>query len=107
MPHGRCNANHIDDEDYGVHKLIVNDRKSLIVMSRHGQIIQPRNETKSEIEHMKGDKEKKNDSRYSLNRVEPISRIGIIQVIRPRLDRNHQTIQRVINERNKNAANLD
>src|SRR5207244_465935 len=101
---GRCNANHIDDEDYGVHKLVVNDRKSLIVMSRHGQIIQPRNETKSKIEHMKGDKEEENDARYPLNRVEPISRIRIIQVVWPRLDRNHQTIERVINEGNENAA---
>ena len=56
---------------------------------------------------MKRNEEEENDSRYPLNRVEPISRIRIIQVVRPRLDRNHQTIQRVINERNKNAANLD
>src|SRR5439155_23050404 len=85
----------------------MNDGETLIRMCGHGQIIQPGNQTEPKIQNMKRNEEKQNDSRHALNRVEPVSGVRIIQVIRPRLDRNHQTIQRVIDQRNKNAADLD
>src|SRR2546426_7431876 len=85
----------------------MNDRETLIRMCGHGQIIQPGNQTEPKIQNMKRNEEKQNDSRHALNRVEPISRIRVVQVIRPRLDRNHETVQRMINQRNENAANLN
>src|ERR1043165_10161069 len=55
---------------------------------------------------MESDKEEKNYSGNSLNRVEPVSRIRVIQVVRPRFDCDHQTVNSMVDKRNENSTNF-
>ena len=55
---------------------------------------------------MKRDEEKKNDAGNSLNQIEPVSWVRVGQIIRPRLDRNYQTVDGVIDERYKDATDF-
>jgi len=56
---------------------------------------------------VKKDEEKQDHARDSLNQVKPVSRIRIGQIVGPRFHRDHQTIDCVIDERYKDAADLD
>ena len=53
---------------------------------------------------MESDKEKENYSCDSLDCIEPIARIGISQIVRPRLHRNYQTVDGMVDERYKDSA---
>ena len=65
-------------------------------MMRNRKRVQSRYQPEPEIQNVKRDKEKQNDAGHSLNRIEPISRIRVMQIVRTRLDRNHQSINGVI-----------
>src|SRR5438876_7814712 len=56
---------------------------------------------------MECDKEKQDDSGDALNQVEPVSRIRIVEVVRSRFRRNDKAINRVIDQRDEDTANLD
>src|SRR5437764_13145077 len=97
MPNGRRNSDHVYDKDADVMKLARDDIETLIRMMRDRHGIQPRNHSKAEIQNVKGNEEEEYDPGDSLNRVEPISRVWIIKIVRPRFDRDHQPIHCVIN----------
>src|SRR6266496_5774151 len=97
MPDGRSNTDYIYDEDRHYHELARHNRKCLIRMTCYRKRIQPRNHAQAEIENMKSNEDEQNDSRHALNRVKPIARIRIVQIVWPRLDGDHQSIDRVIN----------
>jgi len=56
---------------------------------------------------MKCNEEEEDDPGDSLDQVEPVPRVRIIEVIGSRFNCNHQSIDCVIDERYKDAANLD
>ena len=53
---------------------------------------------------MKGDEKEEHDTGDTLNQIEPIAWIGVVQIIRSRFYCDHQPIDGVINERYKDAA---
>ena len=56
---------------------------------------------------MKSNEEKQNYTGEALDKIEPVSRVRVIQVIRPRFHGDHQPIDGVIDERYKDSADLD
>lgn len=56
---------------------------------------------------MEENEEKENDASDSLYQVEPVTRVRISQIIWPGFNRNHQPVDGVIDERYKDAADLD
>src|SRR5205814_1019465 len=97
MPNRRRDPDDVNDKDAEVMKLPRDDLETLIGMMRDRHGIQPGNHSKPEIQNVKSNEEEKYDPGDSLNRVEPISRVRIIKIVRPRLDRDHQPIHRVMN----------
>src|SRR2546428_7792646 len=106
MPDSRRDPDQIDHEDPRSHKLVMHNRKTLVRVRRYRHSIQARYQAKAKIQHMKSDKEKQNDAGNALNRIKPISRVGIMQIVRTRLDRNHESINCMINQRNEDTANF-
>ena len=84
----------------------MHNRKTLVRVRRYRHSIQTRYQAKAKIQDMKSDKEKQNDAGNALNRIEPVSGVGIMQIVRTRLDRNHESINCMINQRNENTANF-
>ena len=56
---------------------------------------------------MKSYEEKQNDSGNPLNGIKPVARVRIIEVVGPRLNRNHETVDGVIDERYKYSTNFN
>ena len=106
MPDRRRNSNYIDDKDGNDVELARHNVEALFRMLRHRQSVQPRNHAEPEVQHVKSDKEEKNNARHALNGIEPVARVRIIKIVWSRFDSDHQAIDRVIDQRNKDAANL-
>jgi hypothetical protein len=56
---------------------------------------------------MKSNKEEQDDSGYPLHEIEPVARIGVSEIVWPGFDRDHKTVDGVIDERYKDAADFD
>ena len=56
---------------------------------------------------MESDKEEQDYSSDSLNEIEPISRKGVREIVGPCFPGDYQTIDGVVDERYKDAANFD
>ena len=56
---------------------------------------------------MKSYEKEKYYSGYPLNRVKPVARVWVTQIVRSRLGCDYQAIDRVINQRNENTADFD
>ena len=106
MPNCRCDADEIDYEDGRIYKLIAHDCEALIPMRSYRQSIESRNQPKPEIKYVKRYEKEENHTRDTLDQIEPIARIGVIQIIGPRLDGYHQAIDGVIDERYKDSADF-
>ena len=106
MPNRCGDTDHVDDEYRDHVKLSRNDLKAPLGIMGHRNVVQSWYQPKPEIQHVKSNKEKQDDSGYSLDGVEPVARIWIGQVIRPRLHGDHQTIDGMIDERYKDSANF-
>jgi hypothetical protein len=74
---------------------------------RNRDRIEARYHAKPEIKNVESDKEEQDYSGDSLNQIEPVSRIGIRQIVGPGFPRDHQAIDGVVDERYKDAANFD
>src|SRR5437870_5311638 len=107
MPNGRKNSYDINDENRNHTELARDDGERLVGMARYRQSIQSRYHPKPEIQDVKRDKEEQNDSRHALDRVEPIARIRVCEVVRPRFGGDNEPVNCVINQWNEDAANFD
>ena len=76
-------------------------------MVSHRDFIQTWYHSKPEVEHVKSYEEEKYYSGDPLDQIEPVSWVRVIQIIGARLYRDHQAIDRMINERNKNSADFN
>ena len=56
---------------------------------------------------MESDKEEEDYSGDSLNQIEPVSRIWIREIVWPCFNSNYQTIDGMVDERYKDASNLN
>jgi hypothetical protein len=88
-------------------KLAGYDTERQFRMFRNGDPVQARNHSEPEVQHVKQDKEKQDDAGDSLNQVEPVARVRVVQVVGPRFHSDHQTVDGVVDERYKDAANLN
>src|ERR1051326_8570540 len=107
MPYRCGDADHVEDKDRDHAKLARDDIKSLVRIIGHGQVVQAGNHPKPEVEHVKKDEEEENDAGDALDQVEPVARVRIVQVVGPRFDGDHEPVDGVIDERYKDAADLD
>src|SRR6185312_3469644 len=82
------------------------DLKSLIRIGSDGNAVQPGNHPKPEVQNVKRNKEEENDSRDSLNQVEPIPWVRIRQIIRTSFEGYEQAIDSVVNKRYENPSNF-
>ncbi len=107
MPDRRGDSNHVNDERS--EPCETHGRRC----RTPGQVHVPpkscsaRDHSEAEIEHVESDKEEQNDAGDSLDQVKPVARIRIREIVWPRFHRDHQTIDGVIDERYKDAADLD
>ena len=69
--------------------------------------IKTRYQAEPEIQDVEGDKEKQNYAGDSLNEIEPITRIRIGKVVWPCFNCYYQSVYSVVDQRYKDAANLD
>jgi hypothetical protein len=53
------------------------------------------------------DEEEEDDPRHALNGVEPVARVGVAQVVRARLPRDEEAVDRVVQERDEDERDLD
>src|SRR6266403_1183276 len=97
MPHRRRNSDYVHDKYPHAMEFAGDNFESLVRIIRYRDRIKTRNQTKTKIQDVEGNKEKEDDASHSLNRVKPVSRVGIVQIIRSRLDRDHHAIDCVIN----------
>ena len=81
--------------------------KGLIMVRRDRFGIETRYQAEPEIQDMEGDKEKQNYAGDSLNEIEPVTRIGISQVVWSCFDSYYQSVYSVVDQRYKDAANLN
>src|SRR5918911_3169716 len=101
MPDRRSNPDNIDSENPGVEKFVANDVESLARMSRHRFQVESGNQSEAEVEDVKGDEEEENHARHALNRIEPVARVRVGQVVRARFPSNKKPIDGMVDERDK------
>src|ERR1043166_7679576 len=106
MPNGCCYPNHVNDEDWNHVELVRDDAKRFRDVGRDRLRIQTRYHAESEIQDVKSDEEEQNDTSDSLNKVEPIARIRIGEVVWSCFDRDYQSVYSVIDQRYKDATDL-
>src|SRR5215510_16278918 len=107
MPHRGENSNHINDKDRDHPELTRNNLERLIRMVCNRKSIQSGNHSESEIQDVERYEEEENDAGHSLNRIKPVSRIRISEIIWSRLGSDHQSVHCVVNQRDENAADFD
>src|SRR5229473_7032495 len=92
MPDRRSDPDQVDDENRHDTEFARDDLKSLARVARDRKRVESRKQTKTKMEQVKGNEEKQDYAGDPLNRVEPIPRIWVVQVVRPRFNRDHQTV---------------
>ena len=84
-----------------------NYRVSLVSITRHGLEIQSGNQSEAKIQDVKKQKEEKESARNALKKVKPVSRIRIVQSIRPCFARDYDPVHRVKQQWQKDPEYLD
>src|ERR1044071_3153406 len=109
VPDGRRDSDDVDGENPGLTKLALDDRECLVRMMRDRSAVslQARNDAEAHIQHVKGDEEEENHARDALNRVEPVARVRVRQIVRTRFPRNDQAVDGVIDQRNEDEEDFD
>src|SRR5690242_9570496 len=107
MPNSCRYPNHVNDEDWNHVEFVCDDAKCFRNVGRDGLRIQTRDHAESEIQNVESDKEEQNYTSDSLNKVEPIARIRVGQVVWTCLNRDYQSVYSVIDQRYKDAADFN
>src|ERR1700753_2427491 len=107
VPHGRRDADEIDDEDDDATELAAHDFISQIRILGDREIVESRNQAEAEVEHVKRDEEEEDYPRDALDCIEPVARIRVREVVGSRLPCDEQPVNRVINQRKKDAQHFD
>ena len=88
-------------------KLSGDNVKCLRNMGRNGLVVQARYQAEPKIQNVESDKEEQNYAGDSLNEIEPITRIRIGKVVWPCFNCYYQSVYSVVDQRYKDAANLN
>ncbi len=96
VPDGCRNSDNVKDKNRRNTKLARDDFKRLRRILSDRLRVQSGDESEAEIKHMKGDKEKKNDAGYALNRIKPVAGIKIRKVVRTHLPRDKKSVNGVV-----------
>jgi hypothetical protein len=107
MPDSGCDTDQVDQENPPDMKLTGDDVESEVGSVRDRSTVESGNHAEPEVEHVKKDEKEENNAGKSLNQVEPVARVGISEVVGPRFHCDYKTVDGVIDERYKDAADLD
>src|SRR5438270_10774060 len=96
VPHGRRDADDVDGEDDGVAELASHDVEGPHRVVGDRQLVQARNEAEAEVQDVEGDEEEEDDAGHALDGVEPVTRVGVGEVVGPRLPGDEQPVDGVV-----------
>jgi hypothetical protein len=96
VPNCGRNPEDVENQNRNHAKFACDNVESFTGMRRNGLVVQSRNQSKAEVEHVEKDEEEQNYTGDSLNQVKPVARIRIGEVVGPRFHCNHQPVNGVV-----------